>query len=642
MPAHAERTLRNSSGFFGWLLYELEPKDGRGWAVVRIAAASAITVFIAMLFRIPEPTYMAYIVFLISRDEKVATFQIAAAGMAAVTLAILTILALSLIDLSEPAVRLPAMAAVTFLAMYGLRVFKLGPITYLSGFVVVLLQSVVDQVPSPEALTRLTLWTWVLVFVPVVTTATLTILFAPSVELLRAREFRRMVSAIAAAMRDGSVQLPLARFRERVVELLDKKVHVETGRARRTAVDTAVLRQLLNLLVVLEAVSPDRVARRGAAWAGKLDEILARASRSQPEETPESTRTTSIAGDPTEGAIASALDNLLHAFEEPDAIPVKAPGEQHLLVSDATTNPAHWQFALKTTFAVMIVYSIYTLLAWPGMRTSIVTCFFVALGSLGETVHKLTLRISGALLGGVTAGLCIVFIIPHFTDIGQLCLLVAAVSAIAGWIAMSSEQLAYAGLQMAFAFFLGVLQGYAPATDLAELRDRVAGILLGNIVITIVFSTLWPESAAKRVQASIGQLLRAIAALLQSPAEATANRERAARGLVLAEHFRTLRGFELQLVPGHASVEQIVQSVDALAMLEGRVFVSTFSPLSAGYRDADRQALAHWAGAAATAAETGVHWPAPPALAPGSSAAVDDVVIAARRAAQSAVDQEPV
>jgi multidrug resistance protein MdtO len=288
----------------------------------------------------------------------------------------------------------------------------------------------------------------------------------------------------------------------------------------------------------------------------------------------------------------------------------------------------------------MIVYSIYTLLAWPGMRTSIVTCFFVALGSLGETVHKLTLRISGALLGGVTAGLCIVFVIPHFTDIGQLCLLVAAVSAVAGWIAMSSEQLAYAGLQMAFAFFLGVLQGYAPATDLAELRDRVAGILLGNIVITIVFSTLWPESAAKRVQSSIGQVLRALGALFESPAEATANRERAARGLVLAEHFTTLRGFELQLVPGHAPVERIVHSVCTLAMLEGRVFVSTFSPVSAGYRDADRQVLARWAGAAAAAAETGVHWPTPPTLAPGSSVAVDDVVIAARRAAEFAVDQE--
>jgi multidrug resistance protein MdtO len=251
-------------------------------------------------------------------------------------------------------------------------------------------------------------------------------------------------------------------------------------------------------------------------------------------------------------------------------------------------------------------------------------------------VHKLTLRISGALIGAALAGLCIVFVLPHCTDIGQLCLLIAVVSAGAGWVATSSEQLAYAGMQIAFAFFLGVLQDYAPATDLTVLRDRVVGILLGNIVMTIVFSTLWPQSAATRVRSAIGQVLRALAALVESPADAAANRERAARGLVLAEHFRTLRGFELQLVPGHASVPRIVASLRALAVLEGRIFVSTSPDVSAGYRDADRHALARWAGEAATAAESGVDWPTPPALEQGLSEAVGDVVSAARRAVESA------
>jgi len=81
-----------------------------------------------------------------------------------------------------------------------------------------------------------------------------------------------------------------------------------------------------------------------------------------------------------------------------------------LFVPDALTNPAHWQFALKTTIAIMIVYSVYTMLDWPGLLTSIVTVFFVALGSVGETVHKLTLRISGAIIGGLLAGLSIVFV----------------------------------------------------------------------------------------------------------------------------------------------------------------------------------------------------------------------------------------
>jgi multidrug resistance protein MdtO len=268
------------------------------------------------------------------------------------------------------------------------------------------------------------------------------------------------------------------------------------------------------------------------------------------------------------------------------------------------------------------------------MRTAIVTCFFVALGSVGETVHKLTLRISGALIGGALAALCIVFVLPHCTDIGQLCLLIAIVSAGAAWVATSSEQLAYAGLQIAFAFFLGVLQDYAPATDLTELRDRVAGILLGNVVITIVFSVFWPQSAATRVRSAVGQALRAVAALVQSPSDAPVNREKAARALVLAEHFGTLRGFELQLVPGHVPAEHIASSLPDLAILEGRVFVS--SELSPGYREEDRRVLGSWVNEAALAVESESAWPPPPVLAPGVSESVGDVVTAATQVAKSA------
>ena len=257
-------------------------------------------------------------------------------------------------------------------------------------------------------------------------------------------------------------------------------------------------------------------------------------------------------------ALRSTLSGLLDAIcrpvTSPDEIEAHHP-PRRLFVADAFSNPAHWQFALKTTMAVMISYAIYTLLDWPGMRTAVVTCFFVALSSLGETVHKLLLRLSGAVIGGLIAGLCIVFVLPHLTDIGQLCLLIAAVSVGAAWVATSSELLSYAGMQIAFAFFLGILQGYAPATDLTVLRDRVAGILLGNIVITIVFSSFWPQSARSGVRAAIAEALRAIGEVIRQPRNAEEARMRTVQALVRADHLRTLSLFELRMLPSHVRDE---------------------------------------------------------------------------------------
>ena len=639
MPALSERRSPHRTGFLGWLWYELAPRDGRWWSVARITTGCTITVAIAMLFQIPEPAYMAYIVFLISKDEKASTFVAGAGGLIAVTLAVVTTLGLSIIDLSEPALRLPAMAAMTFIAMYSIRVFALGPITFLAGFVIVLLQSMVDQIPSPEALTRITLWIWVVLFVPIVITVVLNILFAPSVAALRNREFKRIVGDLALSLRECRDDIPLERYRERVIELLDKKSPEESAPAKFADANAAVLRQLLNLLVLLETVDADLVLLHGAAWADSLEAIRTRigqplsASEPSPEAPVAIERHTSVI------AIDANLKSLDGAFNEAAARTQMGSAERSLLAKDALSNPAHWQFAFKTTLAVMIVYALYMLMDWPGMRTSIVTCFFVALGSLGETVHKLTLRLSGAVIGGLLAALSIVFVLPHCTDIGQLCLLIALVSAGAAWVATSSEQLAYAGMQTAFAFFLGVLQSYAPATDLAVMRDRVAGILLGNVVMTIVFSTLWSQSAASRVRRAFRDVLRALATLLKSPAQADMHAEQAVRGLVVAEHFRTLRGFELQLVSGQPTVERIVGSLRALVMLESSIFISMSPAVASHYRDEDRRALSHWASESAAAAEAGVSWPSPPTLTPGHSAVLYEVLDAARQAADSSSPQ---
>ena len=169
------------------------------------------------------------------------------------------------------------------------------------------------------------------------------------------------------------------------------------------------------------------------------------------------------------------------------------PKPKSLFVSDAFTNPAHVHFALKVTFAAMFCYIFYSAVDWSGIHTAFITCTFIALESTEATLYKGTLRIVGCVIGGVFALFSIVFLMPHMETIASLVVLVACVAAIAGWVATGSERISYAGLQIAFAFFYSVFQGYAPDTDLDNVRNRVVGILLGLLVTGLVFNYIWPE-----------------------------------------------------------------------------------------------------------------------------------------------------
>jgi uncharacterized membrane protein YccC len=173
----------------------------------------------------------------------------------------------------------------------------------------------------------------------------------------------------------------------------------------------------------------------------------------------------------------------------------RSPKPKGLLKPDAFTNPAHVQFALKVTFAAMFCYIVYAAIDWYGIHTAFITCTFIALESTEATLYKGTLRIVGCVIGGALALFTIVFLMPHMETIASLVVVVACASAIAGWVATGSTRISYAGLQIAFAFFYSVFQGFAPDTDLDNVRDRVLGILFGLIVTGLVFHYIWPERA---------------------------------------------------------------------------------------------------------------------------------------------------
>jgi multidrug resistance protein MdtO len=631
---------------FEMLAGELAWREGRWAAVSRIASGCAITVAIAMVFQIPQPTYMAYIVFLISKDEKNATVTSGVGGLAAVTIAILLVLGLELLDTAEPALRLPFMAMATFAAMFSARTFALGPISFLAGFVTVLLQSLVDDVPSPEALTRATLWIWVVIFVPVAVTVIVNLLFGQGAVTFMTRSVQKVLKECEISLASGDYRKSLPEWRARILPLIEIAEHRAEKRPQAGQLTVPAIRALLDALVILEALPDELPDAQREELASRL-----RACRHaiRPDATPAAYLESrspltqfvdaKIEESPAVIAARNTLSVLLATLVRPDPKPKKSEAHhppRRLFVPDAFSNPAHWQFALKTTMAVMISYAIYTLLNWPGLRTAIVTCFFVALSSLGETVHKLALRLFGAVIGGLIAGLCIVFVLPHLTDVGQLCLLIAAVSMGAAWVATSSELLSYAGMQIAFAFFLGILQGYAPATDLTVLRDRIAGIVLGNIVITIVFSSIWPQSARSGVRGALTDALRAIGEMLRRPRHAEDARMRTVEALVRADHLHTLSLFELRMLPNQAREGLSVPPVATIERLAGAAFIVTTDAISAQTAPRSTARLAKWADTAADNLSN--TRPVPPSPAPRASS-LASVMEPGANVAQRAMEQ---
>ena len=368
-------------GSLEWFKRQLASTHDRARRTAIMVGAAVLCVIISMTLQVPELSVTAYMPFFVSQETKLKTKVVGLGGFIGLTIGIGSTLLLYKFTYGYPELRIPGMAIALFLGMWLSRVFVIGPLGFLIGFIVAVSQSVGEAVPSPELLVRRLLWLWVAIAYSVGLTVVLNLLFLPD--------------------------------------------------------------------------TPGPTAHR--------------------------------------------------------------PKPKSLFVPDAFTNPAHVHFALKVTFAAMFCYIVYEGIDWSGIHTAFITCTFIALESTGATLHKGVLRMGGCIIGGALALFTIVFLMPHMVTIVSLVVVVAGASAIAGWVAAGSEMISYAGLQIAFAFFYSVFQGYAPDTDLDNVRDRVVGILFGLIVTGLVFRYIWPERTIDRFRDALRAALRQLAKLFEIP-----------------------------------------------------------------------------------------------------------------------------
>src|SRR4029077_11215845 len=148
-------------GSLEWFKRQLASKPDRARRTAIMVGAAALCVIISMTLQVPELSVTAYMPFFVSQETKLKTIVVGVGGFIGLTIGIGITLLLYKFTYGYPELRIPGMAIALFLGMWLSRVFVLGPLGFLIGFVVAVSQSVGEAVPSPELVVRGLLWLWV-------------------------------------------------------------------------------------------------------------------------------------------------------------------------------------------------------------------------------------------------------------------------------------------------------------------------------------------------------------------------------------------------------------------------------------------------------------------------------------------------
>lgn len=487
-----------------------------------------MVVLIGEIWQIPDVAVPALCTMAVWQKDRT-TNMLAGVAINILIIAILALLFVLIhLTLDHPFGQVVAIMLLSFTFFFLGSASKLKPVAYLLGLIVVFALVVADQVPIGEIATRALLYADLFILVPGAVMIVCGPLICPSPATLMMREIAARLRLCATLLEqpDG-YQLDYARTTLRA-----------GAGGMLKLLKMARLEKILHKdqLAHLEQSAYSSVAALALAHTAFRDGEVQQASQEFSQTLRDMAEMFSHNGYPQDIPLLSAPDNapalaqlaiVLHGFTEPAApTPQDAPPAEQksgFFTPDAFSNPEHVRFAVKGTGAVLISYFIFTILNWPGIHTCIITCFIVALPTVGEMTTKLRLRISGALVGGAIGIASIIFVMPHLYNIAAFLLLIFVVSLFASWVKNGDERIAYAGFQIGLAFFLSDLKGYGPTTDMTTARDRIIGILLGNFITYAVFATFWPSSAytpiAKRCRTLLDVLKKQIATT--NPAEHT-------------------------------------------------------------------------------------------------------------------------
>ena len=519
-------------GYFTGLLALLGPRPGRVEFAFRLALICALTALVTAVYQTPEPALTVYIVFFLNRGDRTTSVIMNIALTVVITVVIGFVFIVARLVADYAMWRVISIALLSFGLLFLASASKLRPVASTLALIVGFALDELGMVPVGELATRGFLYAWLFVGIPAGVSLIVNLLLGPAPRRLAERGLAARLELAAGVLR-GAGEAERSRLRECLREGAEPILeHLKLAGVEKAAApqDLLALRQAayssVALLSAVDVVDREpaadlpshlreRVARTLAEMAGilrgggyPLDVELEVAQMSMP---------------PLALKAFAAIREAVVGFAVAPAKTVAPPEEEGgFFAKDAFTNLEHLHYALKTTAAAVFCYLLYSLLDWPGIHTCFLTCYIVSLGTTAESVEKLSLRIAGCLIGAAAGIAAIVYLVPSLTSIGGLLATIFLAALASGYVAAGSARISYAGFQIAFAFFLCVIQGAGPSFDMATARDRVIGILVGNFVVYFLFTHLWPVSVSRRIDPAMRSLLKRLDVMV----ETTDSRER--------------------------------------------------------------------------------------------------------------------
>ena len=537
VPARREEELSLREWLPEFFRHELAPYPGRGSVVARMVIAAVLSMIVVITFRIPYGAIGVNCAFILSRENLTATAKSGFYFILSFALWVVLMPVGVHMFAADPMVHFLGEAVTIFLCFYALKVLKYFPLA--TGIVVVATGTMaIWYLPGPAELNvELTLWQILATAAGALITLLVEVVFRSfSVSSPVADGMGERLKSIEEMLRSYGGAAPVAPG---VVRSITQYAMTGTSTLRQQVARTPsspFQRDRANALIALvgrsidisaaivsadpnlEPVPPQRVESLASQVLRIREAIGVPEVCVEPHSTPAVddnfllfSRLEAVVGLMQHVLATNSSGHLDQAYRD------QSPHASRIFVSDAFSNPEYLRFALAGTAASMLCYVIYVALDWPGISTAVTTCALTALSNIGSSRQKQFLRIGGAAIGGFLFGIgSQVFVLPYIDSIAGFTVLFACVTGISAYVATSSPRLAYAGLQMAFAFYLINVTDFSLSLDLTIGRDRTVGILLGIAAMWLVFEHLYPRPAAIQMISMFARSARLVASL--SPA----------------------------------------------------------------------------------------------------------------------------